>query len=370
MSARSRRDRAKAWSLRVLILFGVLAVALASCAARTPRYEGPVSDNFDGSQFRNETPVVKTLGDLLRWRTTREPGDWEVRENDRTKTTLAENVNGSTIRATFVNHATVLIQTGGQNILTDPIWSERASPLSWAGPRRFKPPGIEFQDLPPINAVLVSHNHYDHMDLPTLRRLAEIHNPVFIVPLGNAAYLQRANISNIRELDWWQETAVGTVTVYAVPAQHWSRRGLFDTNRALWAGYYVTHREGAVFFAGDTGMNDHFGAVRDRLGAPDLALLPIGAYLPRWFMAPQHIDPFEAVAAHAELGARQTMAIHFGTFALGDDGQDQPVDDLTLALHDRAERTGTFWVPAQGESRDFTGRNRLPAPGQSARAAE
>ncbi len=353
MSQASTESRPRRWLIRLLALILVITVALASCAARTPRYDGPVSSNFDGTRFHNPTPVVKTVTDLLRWRMNREPGQWEFRDVEHIGEAPPKRVDGGAIRSTFVNHATVLIQTGGVNILTDPIWSERASPLEWAGPRRFGEPGIAFADLPPIDAVLVSHNHYDHMDLTTLARLHRTHAPVFVVPLGNAAYLQRAGIENIVELDWWQQLSVGSVTIHAVPAKHWSRRGLFDTNHALWAGYYLTQPEASVFFAGDTGMSEHFAEIRQRLGAPDLALLPIGAYLPRWFMEPQHIDPAEAVRASDQLGARYGMAIHFGTFALGDDGQDQSVADLSTALASTFDATAEFWIPRQGESRDF-----------------
>ncbi len=342
------------WLTRLVVIFVVIIVALASCAARTPRFEGPASANFDGTRFHNPTPVVKSVTDLLRWQMTREPGQWQFRKAAGNAEAPPQRVDGTTIRSTFVNHATVLIQTGGVNILTDPIWSERASPLAWAGPKRFTGAGIAFADLPPIDAVLVSHNHFDHMDLPTLARLASAHAPVFVVPLGNAAYLRQAGIDKIVELDWWQHLSVGEVTVHAVPAKHWSRRGLFDTNRALWAGYYLTQPEASVFFAGDTGMGEHFAEIRQRLGAPDLALLPIGAYLPRWFMEPQHIDPAEAVQAHDQLGARYGMAIHFGTFALGDDGQDQGVADLQRALAAASAETTEFWIPLEGESRVFS----------------
>lgn len=359
MRNRLRRASFPRWLTGLGGIAVVTAMALGSCAARSPRYEGPISANFDGERFHNPTPVVKSFGDFLRWRATREPGDWEFRPNPPAASLPEERVTGSTIRSTFINHATVLIQTAGENILTDPIWSERASPLHWAGPGRFRKPGLEFSDLPPISVVLVSHNHFDHMDIPTLVRLAAAHDPLFVVPLGNAIYLRRAGIRNIRELDWWEHTTVGNVSVYAVPAKHWSRRGLFDTNRALWAGYLVRQPEASVFFAGDTGMSPHFAEIRARYGTPDLALLPIGAYLPRWFMEPQHISPAEALDAHDALGARHTMAIHFGTFALGDDGQDEAAAKLERIRSSTFDRAGTIWVPWQGESRDFAGDRRL-----------
>ncbi len=224
----------------------------------------------------------------------------------------------------MVNHSTVLLQQSGCNILTDPIWSERASPLTWAGPRRRRMPGVRWEDLPRIDIVLLSHNHYDHLDLATLRRLAKRGQSDFIVPLGVARLLRSQGIGPVYELDWGESQALDGVTVHGLPAMHFSARGLFDRNRTLWCGYMMEAAGRKVYFAGDTAFGEHFARIREVFGAPGLALLPIGAYEPRWFMSPVHMNPEDAVKAHGILGARTSIAIHHGTFQLADEAVDTP----------------------------------------------
>ena len=216
----------------------------------------------------------------------------------------------------------------GSNILTDPIWSERASPLSWIGPRRRRKPGVSWEDLPPIDAVLISHNHYDHLDLPTLRRLADRGESQFIVPTGVSRLLRSQNIGSVHELDWGESLSLPGCTIHCVPALHFSSRGIFDRNMTLWCGYVIECQERLVYFAGDTGFGRHFAQIREKFGSPHLALLPIGAYEPRWFMSPVHMAPDEAVRAHEILAARTSIAIHHGTFQLADDGLDTPKKQL------------------------------------------
>jgi L-ascorbate metabolism protein UlaG (beta-lactamase superfamily) len=332
----------------------VAAAALFSCASLDRPYSGPVSDHYDGRRFHLGDQPIKSLGDVMKWQLKREPGGPWVRDLDPVDAPRPpDSVAGTGLSITFVNHATVLIQTGSVNLLTDPIWSERASPSSWLGPARYRPPGLPLSRLPPIHAVIVSHNHYDHMDRDTLRRLRDEHDPLFIVPLGNCGYMGLRGDPRCRELDWWQDIELADgFRITAVPVQHWSRRGMLDTNAALWAGYVIDGGGRRIFFAGDTGMGDHFAGIRDRLGPPDLAILPIGAYLPRWFMAYQHIDPAEAVAAHLQLGAGRSMAIHYGTFRLADEAQDQPREELLGALDAAGLDPGLFWIPSNGERRD------------------
>ncbi|MGD8532638.1 MAG: MBL fold metallo-hydrolase [Gammaproteobacteria bacterium] len=342
---------------RRLILPAILAavvIATVSCAGPVPRHDGPVTDHFDGRRFYNVPRVEKGFGEFLKWQFTRESqGTWRRDLAPVEAAPPPERVEAD-LRVTFINHATVLLQTHGMNLLTDPIWSERASPFTNAGPQRYRAPGLRFRDLPPIDFVLLSHNHYDHMDAFSLRLLAEDHDPLFVVPLGNCFYLRRFGADRCRELDWWQRVDDELpVSIRAVPVRHWSKRGLLDTNRALWAGYFIEAGRHRVYFAGDTGMGDHFSQVRERLGRPDLAILPIGAYLPRWFMSAQHIDPAEAVEAHRILGAPQSMAIHFGTFRLADDGQEQPARELLAALDAAAIPPSEFWIPDNGDSRQW-----------------
>jgi len=230
------------------------------------------------------------------------------------------------VTVTWVGHASVLLQLGGMNVLTDPVWSERASPVTFLGPRRWVPPGIAFEDLPPIDLVLQSHNHYDHLDSRTVRRIARAHpEATWLVPLGLAAFVRRRGVARVTELDWGQEADVGVLRVACTPAQHFSGRSFRDRGAALWCGWALAAPSARrVFFAGDTGHHPEFGAIGARYGPFDLALLPIGAYEPRWFMRYVHMNPEEAVAAFRALGARAMVPIHWGTFKLTDEAMDEP----------------------------------------------
>ncbi len=237
-------------------------------------------------------------------------------------------MEASGLRITLVNHSTVLLQERGFNILTDPIWSELASPVSWAGPRRHRKPGVLWEDLPPIDALLLSHNHYDHLDLPTLRRLAERGRCTFIVPSGVGRLLRSEKIEPAHEMDWGESVSLASFTIHSVPAFHFSGRGIFDGNHTLWCGYMIETPERLVYFAGDTGFGPHFRWIREQFGSPHLALLPIGAYEPRWFMSPIHMSPDEAIQAHEILGAPTSIAIHHGTFQLADEALDTPAKQI------------------------------------------
>ena len=240
-------------------------------------------------------------------------------------------VDAPSLLITLVNHSTLLVQQSGSNILTDPIWSARCGPASFLGPRRHRMPGVEFDHLPPIHTVLLSHDHYDHLDLPTLRRLAARGGSEFVVPRGVAAFLAARGIGSAHELDWGESISLRGAEIHAVPAFHFSGRGLFDRNRTLWCGYIVKCDAGTLYFAGDTAFGPHFGWIRERFGAPRVALLPIGAYEPRWFMSAIHMNPEEALAAHRMLGSKTSIAIHHGTFQLADDAVDTPRRRLLAA---------------------------------------
>src|SRR2546426_4924362 len=229
---------------------------------------------------------------------------------------------------TFIGHATFLIQTAAGNILTDPMYSERAGPLNVLGPRRVRQPAVPFDDLPAISMVLLSHNHYDHCDLRTLRTLAQRFDPFVITPLGNGALVRSTGIRRVEELDWWQEAKTSALPIALTPAQHFSARSPLDRNRALWGGFRLVVGGTRIFFAGDTAYAPFFRDVRQRLGPIDLALLPIGAYEPRWFMQSIHMNPAEAVQAHLDLEASESVAMHFGTFQMTTEGLDEPLRGL------------------------------------------
>jgi L-ascorbate metabolism protein UlaG (beta-lactamase superfamily) len=285
-----------------------------------------VNDHFDGRRFVNPTGTAgqpfSKVQRMLREPRTPWPKCLDVRPQ------VPPGLNGAAAVVTFIGHATFLIQTAAGNILTDPMYSERASPLAWLGPRRVRQPGVRFDDLPPISTVLLSHNHYDHCDLPTLRRLAARFDPLVVTPLGNGRLVRSSGIRRVEELDWWQQTTAGTCPITLTPAHHFSARTPFDRNRALWGGFLLGASDMCIYFAGDTAYASFFGEIRRRLGPIDLALLPIGAYEPRWFMQAVHMNPAEAVQAHLDLEAAQSIAMHFGTIQL----TTEPIDAPTAAL--------------------------------------
>ena len=240
-------------------------------------------------------------------------------------------LDGAVAVVTFIGHATFLIQTASGNILTDPMYSDRAGPFGLLGPRRVRQPAVRFDDLPPISTVLLSHNHYDHCDRPTLARLAKRFDPTVITPLGNGALVKSTGLRKVEELDWWQEAKTSPLPLTLTPAHHFSARTPFDRNRALWGGFTIDVADRRIYFAGDSAYAPFFREVRRRLGPIDLALLPIGAYEPRWFMQSVHMNPAEAVQAHLDLEAAASVAMHFGTFQLTTEGIDEPVRALEQA---------------------------------------
>lgn len=328
-----------------------------------PFYSGPPSDHFDGRRFFNpgHADTDRSLLDLLRWRLTGRPAAWP-RSIPVQPAVPAARAAG--VRATIVGHASVLIQSGGLNVLTDPIWSPRASPVAFAGPQRVRAPGIAFEDLPRIDAVLLSHNHYDHMDLATLRRLHREHRPLVVTPLGNDRLLRRA-IAGVQVLtgDWWDRINIGKEgEVTVVPAYHWSARMPCDRRMVLWSGFMLSTNGGRVHFAGDTGYGDGriFREMRRRLGRPDLTLIPIGAYAPRWFMGPQHVDPEEAVRILEDLEANRAIGIHWGVFRLTDEPRDEPPERLLEALARRSIAADVFPAGEPGRSYEPIGAEVAP----------
>ena len=308
------------------------------------------SDHFDGKRFFTPgAPPTKGFADIVRWMIQRKAPKWVTDRSARIGIPPAL-VSGERLLVTFVNHSTVLIQTAGVNILTDPIWSDRASPVSFAGPKRFSRHGVDLDKLPPIHIVLLSHNHYDHMDIPTLRKLQQQHAPRVYVPLGNARHLEPAGMRRVQELDWWNSDRYSEqLTIHCTPAQHFSGRGLTDRNRALWCSWIFETTHGRIYFAGDTGFGPHFADTKRRFGDFRLAVLPIGAYDPRWVMSPVHMDPEEAVRAHEILAPQVSIGIHHGTFQLTDEPQYEPRQRIQRLA---GERRIDFRVLRNGESLD------------------
>jgi L-ascorbate metabolism protein UlaG (beta-lactamase superfamily) len=306
--------------------------------------------DFELRTFSNEDPAAdRNLRDVVRWATTRAPKPWPRWVENGVQYTPRTPAAGELL-ITFVNHSTFLIQAPAATVLTDPVWSKRVSPVQWMGPARVHAPGIPFEQLPPIDTVLVSHNHYDHMDLATLRALDACFAPQFVTTLGNNAYLEARGVRRVHELGWWDCVEVGPIAITATPAQHFSARTPFDRNRTLWAGFVCAVAGRRLFFTGDSGYAAHFGAVRARLGPFDAALIPIGAYEPRWFMSAAHMNPDEAVRAHLDLGSPLSVAMHFGCFQLTDEAIDEPVHDLSIARERHGVTASAFRALRPGET--------------------
>ena len=332
----------------VALVLGVLAVGLV-LAQGAPR-------NDDGT-FRNNYPHATTsFGDFLRWQSERsdvpEPaGGW--RTPTATPDLAALRGPAKTPSVTWIGHATVLLRLGGLNILVDPIFSARASPVAFAGPKRIAPLPIDIADLPPIDVVLITHNHYDHLDEASIRRLAATPagSPRFVVPLGVKAWFDDIGIGRVDEVDWWQDVRVGAAAITFVPVQHWSRRNLLDRDRTLWGGWSIAAGGLRVVHLGDTGYSNDLRDIGERLGPFDLALIPIGAYSPRWFMQPKHLDVDDAIQARADLRARRAIGIHWGTFPMADDPPDEPPKILAQERERAGLAQDAFDVMMIGETR-------------------
>jgi L-ascorbate metabolism protein UlaG (beta-lactamase superfamily) len=340
------------WIFGILIIFIALATSTGFWMS-APKYNGPESDHFNGKKFINPGNVeAKGFKEVLKWSLNREPGAWEPNLDAPYIYEKTNSVEKDKMALTFVNHSTFLIQTASLNILTDPVWSERTSPVSFAGPKRMRPPGIRFEDLPDIDIVLISHNHYDHLDVNTLKRLQETFAPTFVAPLGVKAQIDQEIGGECIEMDWWDEIPVKDLPIACVPAQHFSGRGISDRDATLWAGYVIVSDWGNVYFAGDTGYGNFFKEIA-RQYPPKLSLLPIGAYLPKWFMSPIHTSPEDAVQIHLDMESPKSIGIHYGTFPLADDGQHEPIHDLKSARAKHGVPEDAFMVLKEGETTYF-----------------
>lgn len=302
------------------------------------------------------------FGQFLKWALFERPRTTRRRTPDRATfaaahqpvaPSFAAHESPDTLAITWIGHSSFLVQIAGQNLLLDPVWGDRASPISWLGPRRWTPPGIPFDALPPIDGVILSHDHYDHLDQPTIRRLLKRYpGAQWRAPLGVGQWLRRRGVSQLREADWWDQTDLGPLKLTATPAQHFSGRRLDNRNGTLWCGWVIRGGGHTVFFAGDTGAHPVFPEIGQRHGPFDAVLMPIGAYDPEWFMGPVHIDPERAVAALQALGGEPAMvAMHWGTFQLTDEPMDEPPKRATAAWTNAGLPPHRLWIPSLGETR-------------------
>jgi len=317
-------------------------------------------DHHTESGFKNnylpKERMSKSLGTVFKWRFTRNSQEKVKFESVEPDLSFLQN-NRSEETITWIGHSTFLWQFGGINLITDPHLTERASPVGFAGPKRIVNPAIALDDLPQLDVVVISHNHYDHLDKKSVLGITETQKenpPLFLVPLGMKEWFTDIGIRKVVELDWWQSYQVGGWKYHAVPVQHWSRRGLLDTNEVLWCGWVVEAPGKRLFFAGDTGYSKDFKDIGKRFPQMDLSLIPIGAYAPRWFMKDMHCNPEEAVQIHLDVNSQKSIGMHWGTFM---DLTDEPLEESPLKLAKVLEKKGIekskFFTMKHGETMKF-----------------
>lgn len=319
-------------SQTVFIVLIVIALILVSCATlRVPTYKGKITDHFDGKRFSNpDGPGMGNFKELMKYNRKNKKDKWVFQANESPISEPIVNFSEKGhVRYFHINHASVLIQIDGVNILSDPIYSKRASPISWAGPKRFREPGIPFDMLPKIDAVIISHDHYDHLDIKTLKRLKQRDNPRIFAGLGHKSFLKKFKLLNVAEMDWDETLSYEGIDFTFTKAIHWSNRA-FSPRKTLWGGF-VLKGSSSIYFAGDTAYGPHFKQAKEQYGPFDLALIPVGAYTPRFFMLHVHMDPQQAAQTHLDLQARESLAIHWGTFQLTHEAMYDPVRELEVA---------------------------------------
>ena len=367
-------------SVKSSISFGLAVFAIAGCHSVNPYYDPSKPHHTPQGFTNNYSPnVTKTTSQFLRWQVERlrdglpKPAQTPTPAVVPDLAFIRANAEAKAMQpaVTWVGHATMLVQADGLNILTDPVFSNRASPVQFAGPPRAQPPGLSIAQLPPIDVVLISHNHYDHLDIDTVKTLANVapSATLFIVPLGLKVWFKNIGITNVKELDWWESMTVKGVKFNLTPVQHWSARGLGDRSQTLWGGWAVFGPDMHWYFSGDTGYSQDFTDTQKRFasrqttalgGGFDIALIAVGAYEPRWFMKEQHVNPAEAVQIHKDLKAKRSVGVHWGTFELTDEPLDQPPKDLAMALTAANISDVEFFLLAIGQTRLIAKRSATP----------
>jgi len=347
-------------SFHMWVMVSLFLCILIGCVGlEQPKEANPLPPHHTPKGFQNlYRPSERGFGDFLRWRFGLGPKETspippeEVSnykpESVQPTTSLIKQPDSNQVQITWIGHSTFLIQAEGVNLLTDPIWSDSCGPNSFLKVSRVVPPGVPFDGLPPIHAVLISHNHYDHLDAPTVKRLGN--GPTYFVPLGIAKWFEKRKIKNVVELDWWQTFPFHGLKVHSVPIQHFSNRTLFDRNETLWSGWIVETKSAKIFFAGDTGYSPVFKEIGDRFGPIQISIIPIGAYRPRWFMSPVHVDPPEAIKILKDTHSQVAIAGHWGTFKLSDEPLGEPPVYLRKALREDGMDEGQFIPMKFGET--------------------
>lgn len=332
---------------KIVFIFNLFGIIACAAAYKDMRFDSP---NFKEGIFLNlERQDNKSFFTFLKMRFSTEWPSWPEWIASEQKKPLLERVDSSDVHLTHINHSTVLIQTSGLNILTDPIYSERCSPVSFAGPKRIRLPGVAFENLPKIDIILISHDHYDHLDTETINLLVKRDQPKIYLGLGVGKHLKETD--SFAEMDWWQSLKFNeNLEISFVPVQHFSGRTLFDRNTTLWGGFVIHTPKHKIYFGGDTGYAGHFRETHKRFGSMDIAILPIGAYAPRDFMKFAHMDPAESVQAHIDLQAKKSFGVHYGTFQLTAEPVNEPIELLKQVLADKKIPEDSFVTPEFGKT--------------------
>lgn len=347
------------FALRGLILIPILClVAFAGLLVPKPTSDQDYiySKQFNGRSFVNEDGKIdySAFWDFLRWQTYEFKSKWPNKVPNLHEPHLPAMIANDEVFVTFINHATFLVQTKNLNILTDPVFGQRVSPFSWFGPKRVHPPGLALKKLPKIDIIVISHNHYDHLDVKALKKLSKKFKPQIYVPLGDKKWLENAGVKNVHEMDWWQDLEYKGYRVHFLPAKHNSGRSLVSENSSLWGAFMIeTPARYKLFFAGDTAYAEHFKKVYEAFGEMDISFLPIGAYIPREILKDIHMNPEDAILAHQDLHSRYSVAMHFGTFQLSDESYWDPLIEFNKGLIHYSIPESQFRLPGAGQTIKF-----------------